>query len=98
MANTKQGEGLKLARLFMVLSGMSPLFILWAIKGNKIVPDGHLMSVCAALVLIPNLVLWLRIRTAIQQNDLRDIVVEKAEDHRHASHTRRHKPLEVDLR
>jgi hypothetical protein len=82
MANTEHSEGLKLARMFMVLSGMSPLFILWAIKGNKIVPDGYLLGVCAALVLIPNLVLWLRIRTAKEQNDLRDIIVEKAEDHR----------------
>jgi hypothetical protein len=32
MADTKHSEGLKLARLFMVLSGMSPLFILWAIN------------------------------------------------------------------
>ena len=82
MADTKHSEGLKLARLFMVLSGMSPLFILWAIKGNKIVSDGYLLSACAALVLIPNLVLWLRIRAAKEQNDLRDVVVEKAEDHR----------------
>jgi hypothetical protein len=55
MADTKHSEGLKLARLLMVLSGMSPLFILWAIKGNKIVPDGYLLGVCATLVLIPNL-------------------------------------------
>ena len=82
MANMKHREGLKLARLFMVLSGMSPLFILWAIKGNKIVSDGYLLTACAALILIPNLVLWLRIRTAKEQNDLRDVVVEKAEDHR----------------
>jgi hypothetical protein len=82
MADTKHSEGLKLARLFMVLSGMSPLFMLWAIKGNKIVSDGYLLSACVALVLIPNLVLWLRIRTAKEQNDMRDVVVEKAEDHR----------------
>jgi hypothetical protein len=82
MLDTKHSEGLKLARLFMVLSGMSPLFILWAIKGSKILPDRYLLGVCAALVVIPNLVLWLRINIAKHQNDLRDIVVEKAEDHR----------------
>jgi hypothetical protein len=82
MADTKHSEGLKLARLLMVLSGMSPLFILWAVKGNKIVPDGYLLGVCATLVLIPNFFLWLRIRAAKEQNDLRDIAVEKAEDHR----------------
>lgn len=32
-------EGLKAARLLMVLSSISPLFILWAIRGNCLVAD-----------------------------------------------------------
>jgi len=52
MPDTKHSEGLKLARLFMVLSGMSPLFILWAIKGSKILPDRYLLGVCAALAML----------------------------------------------
>jgi len=31
---TRHSEGLKAARLLMVLSSISPLFILWAIRGN----------------------------------------------------------------
>jgi len=31
-----RGEGLKIARLLMVLSSISPLFVLWAIRGNSI--------------------------------------------------------------
>ena len=54
-SKTKQGQRLKAARLFMVLSSMSPLFILWAIKGSKIVPDDYLFGLCAFMVVIPNL-------------------------------------------
>jgi hypothetical protein len=32
-------EGLRAARLLMVLSSISPLFILWAIRGNSLIPD-----------------------------------------------------------
>jgi hypothetical protein len=82
MLKRTHSEGFKILRLFMVLSGLSPLFVLWAIKGSKIVPDSYLWSICAAMVIVPNLIIWLRIRKAKNQNDLRDIVVGKAEDHR----------------
>jgi hypothetical protein len=81
-ANTPPKEGLRAARLLMVLSSISPLFILWAIRGITLVSDWWFVSVCIALVIIPNLVLWLRIRTAKNNNDNCDIVVGKAEDHR----------------
>jgi len=75
-------EGLKAARLLMVLSGMSPLFVLWAIKGSKLLADRYLFSLCVVIVIVPNFVLWLRIRVATQRRDQREIVVGKAEDHR----------------
>jgi hypothetical protein len=31
-----KSEGLRLARLMMVLSGLSPLFVLWAIRGPTV--------------------------------------------------------------
>jgi hypothetical protein len=82
MPKPNHSEGLKVLRLFMVLSGLSPLFVLWAIKGSKIVPDSYLWSISAAMVIVPNFVIWLRIQRAKTQNDMRDIVVGKAEDHR----------------
>jgi hypothetical protein len=82
MPKPTKSEGFKFLRLFMVLSGLSPLFVLWAIKGSKIVPDSYLWSICAAMVIVPNFIIWLRIQKAKNQNDLRDIVVGKAEDHR----------------
>lgn len=76
------GEGLKSARLLMVLSSISPLFFLWAIRGNSLIPDRYFVSFCAVMVIAPNVFLWLRIRTARKQNDKRTITVGTADDHR----------------
>jgi len=75
-------EGLKAARLLMVLSSISPLFILWAIRGNSLIPDRWFIGFCAAMVFVPNVFLWLRIRTAKKQADKRDLTVGTADDHR----------------
>jgi hypothetical protein len=79
---TSKTEGLKAARLLMVLSSISPLFILWAIRGNSLIPDHYFVGGCAFMVIAPNLFLWLRIRTARKQNDKRTITVGAADDHR----------------
>jgi len=75
-------EGLKIARLLMVLSSISPLFILWAIRGTSLVPDHLFISICVLMVALPNTFLWLRIRTAKKQNDKRLLTVGSADDHR----------------
>lgn len=77
-----QSEGLKTARLLMVLSSISPLFILWAIRGNELIPDCYFVSFCALMVLLPNIFLWLRIHTVKQNNDKRELIVGTADDHR----------------
>jgi hypothetical protein len=79
---TTHSEGLKAARLLMVLSSISPLFILWAIRGNSLIPDRWFIGLCALMVLVPNAFLWLRIRTAKMQADKREITVGTADDHR----------------
>lgn len=75
-------EGLKTARLLMVLSSISPLFILWAIRGNSLIPDGWFIGFCALMVVVPNAFLWLRIWTAKKQVDKRELTVGTADDHR----------------
>lgn len=75
-------EGLKAARLLMVLSSISPLFILWAIRGNSLIPDRWFIAFCALMVVVPNAFLWLRIRTAKKQADKRELTVGTADDHR----------------
>lgn len=75
-------EGLKAARLLMVLSSISPLFIMWAIRGNSLVPDRWFIGFCALMVIVPNAFLWLRTRRAIRQVDTRELTVGTADDHR----------------
>ena len=77
-----RSEGLKAARLLMVLSSISPLFILWAIRGNSLIPDPWFVAFCALMVVVPNAFLWLRIRTARKQADKRGLAIGTAEDHR----------------
>lgn len=82
MTSRAPSERLKVARLLMVLSSISPLFILWAIRGNSLLPDVWFIPLCALMVVIPNGFLWLRIRTAKKQNDKRELTIGSADDHR----------------
>lgn len=75
-------EGLKTTRLMMVLSSISPLFILWAIRGNKVMPGPYFTGFCIVLIVVPNAILWLRIRAAKAQKDMREVEIGRAEDHR----------------
>jgi len=78
----RHSQGLGVARLFMVLSSMSPLFILWSIRGNSLISDSYFLTFCAIMIVVPNGVLWLRIRIAKKQEDKRELVVGEADDHR----------------
>jgi hypothetical protein len=75
-------EGLRAARLLMVLSSISPLFILWAIRGNRLIPDGFFIAFCGLMVIVPNIFLWLRFKTAKKQRDMRELKIGTAIDHR----------------
>lgn len=66
----------------MVLSSISPLFILWAIRGIKLIPDRYFLAFCAFMVIIPNAFLCLRIMTAKRLQERRELVIGTAEDHR----------------
>lgn len=78
----KNSEGLKFARFMMVVSSLSPLFFLWAVRGVKCIPDTILWIGCVALIIIPNLVLWLKIRICRSQKDTKTLTVGLADDHR----------------
>jgi hypothetical protein len=82
MSHRPNSEGLKAARLLMVLSSMSPLFIIWAIRGNDLVCDRYFISFCVIMVIVPNAFLGLRISIAKKLQEKREIVAGKAEDHR----------------
>ena len=82
MNGMQNREGLSSARLIMVLSSISPLFILWAIRGSRLVPSTYFVSACMLLIIVPNAFLFFRLRTAKRHNDTRELVIGKAEDHR----------------
>ena len=82
MVKQRRPEGMRLARLLMVLSSISPLFILWGIRGNNLVPDSYFLSFCGFMVIVPNLFLLLRVYTVHKLKETRELVVGTAEDHR----------------
>lgn len=82
MSEHPNKEGLPGARLMMVLSSISPLFILWAIRGNTVFPEIWFLSFCGIMVIGPNLFLWQRVKIAKGRKDRREIVAGHAEDHR----------------
>jgi len=66
----------------MVLSSLTPLFILWAIRGCCVVPDSPFITVCVLLIIIPNVVLISRWLIAKRQGDKFTKFIGKAEDNR----------------
>jgi hypothetical protein len=55
---------------------------MWAIRGNSLIPDRYFLSFCVLAVLIPNVFLAIRMRTAKTLNEKRELIVGAAEDHR----------------
>jgi hypothetical protein len=53
--NTNYREGLRIARFLMVLCSFSPLFILWAIGGTKLIPDRYFITGCFVFAVLPNI-------------------------------------------
>ena len=82
MSGSPIKEGLPVTRLLMVLSGMAPMFLIWAVRGSPSVKDRYFVSACLALAILPTLVLCIRIRVAKKTNDCQTKVIGKAEDHR----------------
>jgi hypothetical protein len=96
MSVARRYEGLGLLRLIMVLASISPLFVLWAVRGTCqvsstscqvpketcLIPNIYFLAVCVTLILLQNFFLLLRLWRARKDNDTREITVGKAEDHR----------------
>ena len=75
-------EGMKFARLVMVLSSMAPLFFLWSIRGTSLIPDEYFVTACLLMAIVPSGFLLLREVLAKRQNDTRSLVIGRTEDHR----------------
>ncbi len=81
-AHADAHEGLPFVRLAMIVSSLSPLFVLWAVRGITPIPDAWLITFCVALIVLPNAVLLLRLWIARRRQDKKTIDIEFADDHR----------------
>ena len=66
----------------MVISSLSPLFVLWAIRGNSYVPDTILFIICTFLIFVPLGILRLRILVAKKEGDTSEVVAASSENHK----------------
>ena len=76
----KAADGLPFVQFILVWSSLSPVFILWAIRGTKAVDPRFFLGACLVLFLAPTLVLWAFWARAVAKDTVRDIKVVKAED------------------
>lgn len=75
-------ESLGAARLIMVLGSLSPLFVILTVRGVEGISDKWLLIFSLLMVVVPNLFLWWRIKTAKRLKEKRELTTGKVEDHR----------------
>lgn len=78
----RPSDGLALIRLVLVISSLSPVFVLWAIRGVNVMRDLYWIPLCLTLFLVPNLLLWLFVRRARVVGNKKTVNLHTPEDHR----------------
>ena len=75
-----RNEGVPLVKFMMLVSSMSPLFILISLRGidAKVISDWHLIITVLVLVILPYLILILRIKSARSNRDIATINVSSS--------------------
>jgi hypothetical protein len=66
----------------MVIGSFAPLFILWAVKGNKLIPNTIFVLSCLFCTIIPNLILLWRIIIAKRHHDIFSLSIKYVKDDR----------------
>lgn len=82
MKNKKVDEGLELTRFILVWSSLSPVFVLWALRGVDAIEDKYWIPICVALFLLPTLVLSWMIQQARKIENTKTIHISSAKDQR----------------
>lgn len=82
MADTTPTEGRGLVRFILVWSSLSPVFLLWAIRGVQNVPDVIWIPACVLLFALPSFVLYLIFQRSVSVANEKTIVVTAARDQR----------------
>ena len=73
-------EGLGFVRFILVWSSLSPVFLLWAIRGVNAVEDQIWIPTCLSLFLIPNLILLLFYMKSKKSNNVKTVEINKTDD------------------
>lgn len=79
---THPGEGSLFLRVMLVLSSVSPLFLLWAIRGTSLIPEPLFWGICLLLLAAPNFYLWWIVRRAKREKITRPIEIGESDDRR----------------
>jgi hypothetical protein len=66
----------------MIVSSLTPLFLLWAVRGMQPIPDKWMFFCVGVLIIVPNLVLLTRLSLAERRNDRHTLAIQTADDHR----------------
>ncbi|QPN27634.1 hypothetical protein I5770_03050 [Brucella sp. BO2] len=82
MSNKNADEGLELTRFILVWSSLSPVFVLWAIRGVDAIQDKYWIPICVALFLLPTAILWWLLRQARKAENTKTIHIASAKDQR----------------
>jgi hypothetical protein len=75
-------EGLGVVRLLLVWSSLSPVFLLWAIRGVNQIPDIIWAPACLTIFALPNLILWAFFSRAKRNKNEQTITIKSSKDQR----------------
>lgn len=82
MSTEKVNEGLGFIRFVLVWSSLSPVFLLWAIRGVDAVRDAIWVPLCIALFILPTLLICVFLKISKKNDNVKTITVANAKDQR----------------
>jgi hypothetical protein len=82
MATSNVSEGLGFVRLVLVWSSLSPVFLLWSIRGVDAVDDAVWIPTCLVLFVLPTTILYWVFSRARKSENVKTIDVVSARDQR----------------
>jgi hypothetical protein len=82
MKTKEADEGLELTRFILVWSSLSPVFVLWAVRGVDAIHDLYWIPICVFLFLFPTLILRWILRGARKAENTKTIHISSAKDQR----------------
>lgn len=75
-------ESLEITRFILVWSSLSPVFVLWAIRGVSAISDWKWIPICLGLFILPNVILWWILQRARKTQNTKTIQISSAKDQR----------------